>query len=80
MRQKALDIGGRIFALFLSSSLAIVTGAAIFAPELELWKTAALAGFAAVANVVEKLARAGVDGSLTRNEISKAFGGKDLDQ
>jgi hypothetical protein len=76
MKEKALNILGRIVAVFLSSALAIVTGAAVFAPELELWKSAALAGFAAVANVIEKLARASVDGTLTKDEINEAFGGK----
>ena len=50
--KKFQDVGGRIVAVFLSSALAIVGGSAVIAPELELWKSAVLAGFAAVATVV----------------------------
>ena len=39
-------------------------------------KAAALAGFAAVAQVVERLARASLDGKLTSAEINEAFLGK----
>jgi len=39
-----------------------------------VWKSALLAGFAAVAQVVERLARASLDGNLTREEINQAFG------
>ena len=56
------NIGSRIGALFVSSALGIITGSAIIAPELEVWKSAALAGFVAVAGVVEKLAKASLDG------------------
>lgn len=70
---KFKDIGGRIAALFVSSALGIITGSAIIAPELEVWKSAALAGFVAVAGVVEKLAKASLDGKLTMSEIDTAF-------
>lgn len=70
---KFKDIGGRIAALFVSSALGIITGSAIIAPELEVWKSAALAGFVAVAGVVEKLAKASLDGKLTMAEIDDAF-------
>lgn len=70
---KFKDIGGRIAALFVSSALGIITGSAIIAPELEVWKSAALAGFVAVAGVVEKLAKASLDGKLTMSEIDDAF-------
>jgi len=62
--------------VFLSSALAIVGGSAVIAPELELWKSAVLAGFAAVATVVQKLAQASLDGQLTAEEINEAFGAK----
>ena len=70
---KFKDIGGRIAALFVSSALGIITGSAIIAPELEVWKSAALAGFVAVAGVVEKLAKASIDGKLSKEEIDNAF-------
>lgn len=74
---KFKDIGGRIAALFISSALGIITGSAIIAPELEVWKSAALAGFVAVAGVVEKLAKASIDGKLTKEEIDNAFALRD---
>jgi len=73
--KKASDIFNRIIALFLSSALAIITGATIIG-GIPIWKSAALAGFAAVAKVVESLAKSSVDGSLTKAEIDAAFGGK----
>ena len=74
--KKFQDVGGRIVAVFLSSALAIVGGSAVIAPELEIWKSAILAGFAAVATVVQKLAQASLDGQLTADEINEAFGAK----
>lgn len=74
--KKMQDVGGRIVAVFLSSALAIVGGSAVIAPELEIWKSAVLAGFAAVATVVQKLAQASLDGNLTVDEINEAFGAK----
>lgn len=70
------DVIGRIVALFLTSALGIVTGAAMIAPELELWKSAILAGFSATAAVVQKLAQASLDGKLTQEEVDEAFGVK----
>ena len=74
--KKMQDVAGRIVAVFLSSALAIVGGSAVIAPELELWKSAVLAGFAAVATVVQKLAQASLDGNLSMEEINEAFGAK----
>ena len=74
--KKAQDIAGRIVAVFLSSALAIVGGSAVIAPELEIWKSAVLAGFAACATVIQKLAQASLDGKLTMEEINSAFGAK----
>jgi hypothetical protein len=71
---KVKDISGRIIALFLSSALGIITGSAIIG-GIPVWKSAALAGFTAVAGVAEKLAKASVDGNLTKQDISDAFGG-----
>lgn len=68
------NVTGRIIALFLTSALGIVTGAAMIAPDLELWKSAVLAGFSAVAAVVQKLAQASLDGKLELSEVDAAFG------
>ena len=70
---KLQNIIFRIFALFGSSALAAVAGGAIIG--VELWKSAALAGLMATAQVVEKLLRFSVDGSLTKEEIEIAFSG-----
>jgi hypothetical protein len=72
--RKAQDVAGRIIALFLTNALGVITGASVIAPELELWKAAALAGAVSVFKVVESLARASVDGKLTMDEIDAAFG------
>lgn len=70
--KKTKEITQRIIALFLANALAIITGSAIIG-GIPVWKAGALAGFTAVAHVVEKLARASVDGTLTLDEISEAF-------
>ena len=72
--KKAQDIVQRLIALFMANALAIITGSAIVG-GIPVWKAAALAGFTAVAQVAERLAKASVDGSLTAQEISDAFGG-----
>ena len=72
--KKMQDVLGRILALFLTNALGVETGAAVIAPELEIWKSALLAGAVSVFKVVESLARASVDGTLTRDEIDAAFG------
>ena len=71
--EKLKNIIFRIFALFGSSALAAVAGGAIIG--VELWKSAALAGVMACAQVVEKLLRYSVDGTLTKEEIEAAFSG-----
>jgi hypothetical protein len=74
--KKFQDVAGRIVAVFLSSALAIIGGSAVIAPELPIYKSAILAGFAAVATVVQKLAQASLDGNLSMEEINDAFGVK----
>ena len=74
--QKIRDIGQRLVSLFMANALAIVTGSAIVG-GIPVWKAASLAGFTAVAQVAEKLAKASVDGTLTKEEISAAFGGSE---
>ncbi len=72
--QKVQDITGRIIALFLTNALGVVTGAAIIAPDLEIWKSACIAGAVSVFKVAESLAKASIDGTLTKEEIDAAFG------
>jgi len=73
--KKATDIAQRILATFLTSALGIMGGASLLG-DISVAKSAALAGFAAVAHVVERLARASLDGKLTTVEINEAFLGK----
>jgi hypothetical protein len=72
MQQKFIDIAGRIVATFLTSALGIIGGASVLG-DIPIWKSALLAGFAACAQVIERLARASLDGNLTREEINEAF-------
>lgn len=77
----AKDVVGRIIALFLVSSLGIITGSSIINsvnPEvaMPLWYAAALAGFTAVADVVSKMARFALDGTITKEDVDLAFGVK----
>ena len=72
--KKIQDIGGRIVALFLTNALGVITGAAVIAPDLEVWKSACIAGAVSVFKVVESLAKASIDGTLSKDEIDAAFG------
>lgn len=62
----------RSSALFITSVLGILSGAAIIG-GVPVWKSAVLAGFVSVAKVVEQLARAVAQGRLTRKDIDEAF-------
>jgi hypothetical protein len=70
------DIAARMLALFIASATGVITGAAVFAPELEVWKSAALAGASAIFMVAQRLATSAVDGSLSLDEVNNAFGVK----
>jgi len=72
--KKVQDVAGRIIALFLTNALGVVTGAAIIAPDLQVWKSACIAGAVSVFKVAESLAKASIDGELTMDEIDVAFG------
>ena len=72
--KKVQDIGGRIVALFLTNALGVITGAAVIAPDLEVWKSACIAGAVSVLKVFESLAKASIDGNLSKDEIDAAFG------
>jgi hypothetical protein len=72
---KIQTIIGRVFAVFGSSALAALAGGAVFG--VELWKSAAIAGFMAAGKVTEQLLRAWAeDGVLTKEEVAEAFGRK----
>jgi hypothetical protein len=67
----AISIIQRIISTFIVNAMAIVTGSAILG--VDITKGSIIAGFSAVAQVVERLARASVDGKLTTQEINDAF-------
>jgi len=69
---KFLDLGQRLFSLFLANALPAVTGGALIG--VSVIKSACLAGFMAVVQVVQRLAAASTDGELTSEEIAEAFG------
>jgi len=68
---KFLDLGQRLFSLFLSRALPAITGGAIIGVSVA--KAAILAGAMAVLEVVQKLAAFSTDGELTNDEIKEAF-------
>lgn len=77
LTRKAQQIAGRIVALFVTSALAMITGSSVINAttnsNITVLQSAALAGFSAIAQVVERLARASMDGNLTWAEIDEAF-------
>ena len=68
---KGLDLGQRLFSLFLARALPAVTGGALIGVSVA--KAAILAGAMAVLEVVQKLASASTDGELTTEEIKESF-------
>lgn len=70
------DVAFRMAAMFVMSAAGVITGAAIFAPEVSVLKAALLAGCGACVQVAHRLATAAVDGSLSAEEVSQAFGRK----
>lgn len=73
------DVAVRLTALFVSSSLGIITGSSVidaFAKDVSvpMWYKALQAGGAAIALVVYDLAKALGDGKLEAHEVDKAFG------
>ena len=67
----AISIIQRIISTFIVNAMTIVTGSAILG--VDITKGAIIAGVSAVAQVVERLARASVDGKLTTQDINDAF-------
>lgn len=77
----AKDVASRIVALFIMSSLTIITGSSIINSvgtdvQIPLWYSAALGGFHAIADVLVNLAKASLDGKLEAHEVDAAFGVK----
>jgi hypothetical protein len=70
----ALSIAQRIVSTFIVNAMAIIGGASIIG-GIPVVKSALLAGVSACVTVIERLARASVDGNLTQTEISEAFTG-----
>ena len=68
------DVVTRMVALFLTSAAGVITGAAVFAPEVSVAKACLLAGCAACVQVLQKLAAASLDGNLSKDEVDAAFG------
>jgi hypothetical protein len=63
----------RIGATFAYSAMGIIGGASVLG-GIPVWKAAVLAGVAAAAQVIERLARAYADdGRITRAELDAAF-------
>lgn len=69
---KFFDLGQRLMSLFIATALPAITGGAVLGVSVS--KSAMMAGFMAVVQVVQKLAQASTDGSLTSEEIAVAFG------
>ena len=77
--QVVKDVATRLVALFVSSSLGIITGTGVIQAftdkvDIPMWFQALQAGGAAVALVVYDLSKSLSDGKLTKDEIDKAFG------
>jgi hypothetical protein len=73
------DVATRLVALFVSSSLGIITGTGVIQAftdkvNIPMWFQALQAGGAAVALVVYDLSKSMSDGKLTKDEVDKAFG------
>ena len=67
-----LDLGQRLFSLFLARALPAITGGAVIG--VSVGKAAILAGAMACLEVIQKLATASTDGELTTDEIKESFG------
>lgn len=68
---KTLDLGQRLFSLFLANALPAIAGGAVIGVSVA--KAAILSGIMACVQVIQKLAAASVDGDLTADEIKEAF-------
>lgn len=69
---KLVTIVQRIVSTFIVNAMAIIGGSALIG-GISVAKSALLAGVSAVVQVIERLARASMDGSLTYKEINEAF-------
>jgi hypothetical protein len=71
---RALDIGQRLIALFVATALPAITGGALIGVGVA--QSALMAGFLAVAGVLQRLSALSVDGHLSAADITEAFSGK----
>ena len=75
--KKFISITNRIVATFLTSALSIVGGSSVLnaftKSDISVVQSACLAGLVACAQVIERLAKASLDGALTYSEINEAF-------
>jgi hypothetical protein len=76
------DVIGRIFALFLVSSVGAITSSSVMNQvqsdiQVPLWYAAWMAGLMAVITVVGKLAQAALDGKIEAHEVDEIFGVKE---
>lgn len=71
---RCLDIAQRLIALFVATALPAVTGGALIGVSVA--KSALMAGFLAVAGVLQRLSALSIDGHLSSADINEAFGGK----
>ena len=75
------DVINRVIALFIVSALTTITSssalnAAQETVQVPLWYAAGMAGIGAVMAVLVDLAKASLDGKLTKEEVDAAFGVK----
>lgn len=76
VRQKVVSVVKRSLAALVSAVFAVVGGAQILG-GWPVWKSAALAAIAVIAQIIEGLARAARDGNVTDDEIDEVFDGLD---
>lgn len=70
--KKVATVAQRLLATFVVHAMAIIAGASLLG-GISVWKSACLAGVSSIITIVEKLARASMDGILTYDEINDAF-------
>ena len=69
-----INIFLRTIAVFGVQALSVIGGGALIMPNVPIWNTAALAGVAAVCQVLTRLSQSFLeDGILTEAEINAAF-------
>lgn len=70
----SINIFLRTLAVFGVQALSVIGGGALIMPSVPIWNTAALAGVAAVCQVLTRLSQSFLeDGILSEDEINAAF-------